>query len=69
MQVYVNDKPVHLTPGMRVRHALLAAGYPAVSPHLTVRDEWGHVIGLDGALSDGARIIVELKEDTPRPYG
>ncbi len=69
MQVYVNDRPVHLAPGMRVRHALIAAGYPAGSPNLTVRDEWGHVIGLDGALSEGARIIVERREDTPTPYG
>ncbi|MCL6621027.1 MAG: hypothetical protein K6T55_02900 [Syntrophobacterales bacterium] len=63
MRVYVNDRPVELAPGMRVRHALVAAGFPPDGRGLTVRDEWGHVIGLDGALSDGARITVEGKED------
>lgn len=69
MRVYVNDRPVELAPGMRVRHALLAAGYPPSARGLAVRDEWGHVMGLDGALSEGARIMVELQEDTPESYG
>lgn len=69
MRVYVNDRAVELAPGMRVRHALLAAGYSPDTPNLTVRDEWGHVIGLDGALSEGARIIAEIKEEAPESYG
>ncbi|MEJ5330304.1 MAG: hypothetical protein WHT07_09135 [Desulfobaccales bacterium] len=69
MRVYVNDRAVELAPGMRVRHALLAAGYSPGTPNLTVRDEWGHVIGLDGALSEGARIIAEIKEESPESYG
>jgi hypothetical protein len=59
MRVYVNDRKVDLLPGMTVRHALIAAGLPAyVEESKDVHDEWGNPIGLDGALSDGARIYV-----------
>jgi hypothetical protein len=59
MRVYVNDRQVDLLPGMTVRHALIAAGLLAqVDEGKNVRDEWGNPVGLDGALSAGAKIYV-----------
>ncbi len=59
MRVYVNDQPVDLVPGMTVRHALVAAGrLDDIRAGKRVFDEWGNEVGLDGALSDGARIFV-----------
>jgi hypothetical protein len=60
MRVYVNDKPVDVLPGMRVRHALVSAGQMAeLAAELKVYDEWGHELGLDGALTDGMKISVK----------
>jgi hypothetical protein len=60
MQVFVNEKPVDLVPGMRVRHALTQAGQmAAIGAGLKVYDEWGHELGLDGALADGMKIFVK----------
>jgi hypothetical protein len=60
MQVYVNEKPVDLVPGMRVKHALISAGLMAeVEAGLKVYDNWGHELGLDGALADGMKIVVK----------
>jgi hypothetical protein len=60
MQVYVNRKPVDLAPGMQVRHALIAAGQmAAIAAGLKVYDEWGHEVGLDGALAAGMKIFVK----------
>ena len=59
MRVYVNDQPVDLVPGMTVRHALIAAGrLDDIRAGKRVFDEWGNEVGLDGALSEGARIFV-----------
>ena len=59
MRVYVNRKPVDLAPGMQVRHALIAAGQmAAIAAGLKVYDEWGHEVGLDGALSGGMKFFV-----------
>ena len=60
MRVYVNRKPVDLAPGMQVRHALIAAGQmAAIAAGLKVYDEWGHEVGLDGALTAGMKIFVK----------
>ena len=60
MRVYVNQKPVDLLPGMQVRHALIAAGQmAAIAAGLKVYDEWGHEVGLDGALAGGMKIFVK----------
>jgi len=69
MQVYVNGRPVTLAPGMRVRHALTAAGFTLKEPGLLVRDEWGNEIGLDGALGEGARIFVISREGSSNDHG
>ncbi len=50
MIVFVNDKEVHLLPGMTVKHALTQAGLmKSVKAGKRVYDEWGNEIGLDGA--------------------
>ena len=60
MRVYVNEKPVDLLPVIRVRHALVSAGRMAeIAAGLKVYDEWGHELGLDGALTDGMKISVK----------
>jgi hypothetical protein len=59
MQVYVNDRPVDLLPGMTVRHALIGTGCLAdIRGQKRAYDEWGNVLGLDGALAEGMRIYV-----------
>ena len=59
MIVFVNDKEIHLPPGMTVNHALTQAGLmESVKAGKRVYDEWGNEIGLDGALSDGTKIFV-----------
>jgi hypothetical protein len=60
MKVYVNDRPVELLPGMRVRHALLGAGLlPELEAGRKVYDDWGNELGLDGALSPGMKLWVK----------
>jgi hypothetical protein len=59
MTVYVNDTQVDIFPGMTVKHALLSAGLlDEIDASKRVFDEWGNEIGLDGALSEGAKIYV-----------
>jgi hypothetical protein len=60
MRLFVNDFPVYLPAGMKVRHALIAAGLAdATGAAKSAYDEWGNLLGLDGALSDGMRIYVK----------
>jgi hypothetical protein len=60
MRVYVNQKPVDLIPGMRVKHALIQAGQmAAIAAGFKVYDEWGNELGLDGGLSPGMKILVK----------
>jgi hypothetical protein len=59
MTVYVNDRPSDLLPGMTVKHALISAGLlKDIESSKRVYDEWGNELGLDGALSEGAKIYV-----------
>lgn len=59
MKVFVNDREIHLAPGMTVRHALIGAGLIRdVEGGKKVFDERGNETGLDGALSENARIYV-----------
>jgi hypothetical protein len=60
VRVYVNDQPLEVTPGMTVRHALIAAGLldllaAGPRPH----DQWGNEVGLDGALAPEMKIYVK----------
>jgi len=59
LRVYVNDRPLELLPGMRVEHALLKAGLlAAIQGGQKVYDEWGHEVGLDGALTVDLKLYV-----------
>ena len=59
MVVFVNDKEIHLLPGMTVTHALTQAGLmESVKTGKRVYDEWGNEIGLDGALSENMKMFV-----------
>lgn len=62
MNVFVDGKKVSIYRGMRVKHALIAYDQhiyeEAVSGKITIVDENGFVVGLDGALCDGARIFL-----------
>lgn len=59
MKVYVNDREVNLTPGMTVKHAVVAAALMEdIRKGKKVYDESGNEIGLGGALTEGARIYV-----------
>jgi hypothetical protein len=60
MRVYVNHQPVDILPRMTVRHALLSAGLLGeIAAGKKVYDEWGHEVGLEGALFEGAKIFVK----------
>ena len=64
MRVFVNGTPVDLLPGMKVRHALIQLGFLTqgkILPH-QVQDEYGNLLGLDGAVHEGMRIVVTLSE-------
>jgi hypothetical protein len=63
MRVYVDNDAIDLLPGMTVRHALLQAGHlKEVETGKKIYDEWGNEIGLDGALSEGAKIFVRERK-------
>ena len=60
MRVYVNQEALEVLPGMTVKHALIKAGVlDEIKAGLKVYDEWGHEVGLDGALLEGMRIWVK----------
>jgi hypothetical protein len=60
MEVYVNDAPVHLSPGMTVKHALAQSGLlKMLEQGKKIYDEWENELGLDGALREGAKIFVK----------
>ncbi len=61
MEVFVNGNKVQIYRGMKVKHALIAfdqALYTAaVEGKIGVEDENGFALGLDGGLSEGAKIF------------
>jgi hypothetical protein len=66
LSVFVNDGPVEVYAGMKVRHALIAARpglYEACTKgEAVVRDQDGFLVGLDGALNEGARLYTAPRE-------
>lgn len=63
MKVFVNNTAYEILPGMKVRHALLRAGLLGeVEKSCKVYDEWGNEVGLDGALSEGAKIFTKSRQ-------
>jgi hypothetical protein len=64
VRVFVNGAPVDLLPGMKVRHALIQLGFLTQGKILPLRvqDEYGNLLGLDGAVHEGMRIVVTQSE-------
>ncbi len=63
MKVYLNNLPIEVLPGMKVRHALIRAGLlKKRETSKQVFDEWGNEIGLDGALAEGMKIYLREPE-------
>ena len=62
--VYVNNRPVEIYRGMKVKHALIsldqALYQKALAGEVPVRDENGFDLGLDGALGEGSKIYTTL---------
>ena len=67
MEIFVNGGKVSIYRGMSVKHALIASDqrlYEAAMDGLVrVVDDNGFVLGLEGALSEGARIYTRTAED------
>ncbi len=60
IKVFINDKLIHVLPGMTVQHALILVGIlKEVEDSKKVYDEWGNEVGLDGALSEGIKLYVK----------
>ena len=61
IDVYVNGRKIDLYRGMKVKHALIAYDQSlykaALAGEVRVEDENGFALGLDGHLSDGAKIF------------
>lgn len=61
--VFVNDQPVRIYRGMRVKHALIACDYAlyraAAAGEVLVEDTHGFKVGLEGSLQEGSRIFTK----------
>jgi len=59
--VYVNDRPVNIYRGMKVKHALISFDqtlYEAAEKgNIVIQDGRGFEVGLDGSLRDGSKIF------------
>jgi hypothetical protein len=65
MRVWLKGKPVSLIPGMTVRQALIGSDLlKEVEKGARVFDEWGHEMGLDGALEEGMRLELRTPKET-----
>jgi hypothetical protein len=59
MKVYINNQPLDLLPGMKIKHALINAGLlEEIITGKKVYDEWSHEVGLEGALTEGMALWV-----------
>jgi hypothetical protein len=62
--VYVNERPVDIYRGMKVKHALIALDYAlykaCTEGQTVVRDENGFIVGLEGALGEGMRLNIDV---------
>jgi len=60
MRIWLNDQPIILVPGMKVREALVQADLlQEIEKGAMVYDEWGNEVGLDGALEDESRYVLK----------
>jgi len=70
---FVNDRPVRIYRGMKVKHALLALDQTlfkaAQDGEILVRDDQGFLVGLEGALHHQARLYAEKVKEEKRFKG
>ena len=60
MRVWLNDKPLTLVTGMKIRDAVNQAGLlDDIEKGSKVFDEWGNEVGLDGAVENGCHYEVK----------
>ncbi len=63
--VHVNDQGVEIYRGMKVKHALISLDQAlyekALAGEILVKDENGFILGLEGGLSEGAKIFTAEK--------
>jgi len=73
MVVFVNETPVTLQRGMQVRHALISHDqslYDACRRgEMHVEDGDGFRVGLEGALTDGAKLYTRKERQGPTQEG
>jgi hypothetical protein len=63
MRIWLNNQPIILIPGMKVRQALIRADLmKEIEKGARVFDEWGNEVGLDGALEDESRYVLKSTE-------
>ena len=63
MRIWLNDQPIILVPGMKVRQALIQADLiQEIEKGARVFDEWGNEVGLDGAVEDESRYVLKTAE-------
>jgi hypothetical protein len=59
--VYVNDRPVNIYRGMKVKHALISFDqtlYEAAEKgDIVIQDSHGFEVGLDGSLREGSKLF------------
>jgi hypothetical protein len=68
--VFVNERSVDIYRGMKVKHALIALDYAlykaCAEGQAVVRDGHGFIVGLDGALGEGAKLSI-VASPSPSP--
>ncbi|MCL5405353.1 MAG: hypothetical protein M1398_01270 [Deltaproteobacteria bacterium] len=61
IEVFVNGRKIAIYRGMNVKHALISYDQSvyaaALAGQVRVEDENGFLLGLEGALADGAKIF------------
>jgi hypothetical protein len=61
IDVYINDQKISLYRGMKVKHALIAYDQSlykaALDGEIRVEDANGFTVGIEGSLTDGAKIF------------
>ena len=63
MRIWLNEQPLTLATGMKIRDVLIQADLlPEIEKGSKVFDEWGNEVGLDGALQEGCRYILKNKD-------
>ncbi len=64
IKVYLDDKPISIFKGMKVKHVLSYEVLEEVKKGIKIiTDEEGHERGLEGSLTDGEKIYIKVKNE------